>query len=659
MTFIKSGSTVIQSSVDVNPSGLSSIAGVTAPARGNLYATADNLAVSGQLSVPKETLQIATIFAYGSTAILTIGSDDGNLVSGGTIYIQNPTIGFTSGALYATNGATISLNNTNIIVAAGGGGAEIGAYLSSWILNAKNVNFIKIGSTKGWHYIGGGGVLSNVSWRNALCVFFQASPLIAEKLKLTNVDWGIGIDGYNINVTIKKSSIPRAMIQRSSNTLNLYDVQMTDWVACREESSPTTSCFKFFRTLNVKAVGNNQSQRFVLWDNVNSILINQTTDSAGNVADIAIQWGEVPHPPANYNPDILTDKVVASQIVSNPSVHRTGAYKMPLIAQFATYNSVLSTQVISQFDITQADAVNAFSLSPNIIVDNNVTLSETNAVAKLASSFNVNIGTNTITVTALSTLDDLYDVMKAFKTRNVKAQLEYPSIGTQPVVASGDTLITAMSIVGLEFLTGGAKFKKIQANGTANGAFANFSIVGDVTQNTPSSLTNVSISGTLTYNTNVAAVIMITNCTLNTVVNNGTGIITINKINASRANYVDAEINFIDSTIAVVGADVVTFHPSANDRDLNQNASGSFTGSYAFKFGSVQNGSTMSGTLYLRCVAGGIPFNVNRDIVVGDNLLDLGTTAQLASLSSKIDLAAKEATVQAVKSNTDLIPAVL
>ena len=282
--------------------------------------------------------------------------------------------------------------------------------------------------------------------------------------------------------------------------------------------------------------------------------------------------------------------------------------------------------------------------------DANVTLSEVDAVAKLASSFLVDSVANTITVTANSTLDDLYDVMKAFKTSNVQAQLEYPTIATQPVTASGDTLVTTMSITvnaGVD-LSSGIKFKKIQTNVIENGIFSNISIIGNVAQAIPTNLSNVTISGTLTYNTNTDITITITNTTIGTVVNNGTGIITINKVNSTIANYTDSEINFIDSTISVIGADTVTFHPTANDRDLNLNASGSFSGSYSFKFGSTINGSTMSGILYLRCVAGGIPFNINKAIVLGDNLVDLGTTAQLASLSAKIDLTAKQSSLAIV-----------
>jgi hypothetical protein len=209
-------------------------------------------------------------------------------------------------------------------------------------------------------------------------------------------------------------------------------------------------------------------------------------------------------------------------------------------------------------------------------------------------------------------------------------------------------------------LIAGAKFNSILTSGTVTivngGMFSGITITGNVIQATPTNLSNVTITGTLTYNTNTNIEITITNSTIDTVVNNGTGIVTINRVNSNIANYTDAEINFIDSTIAVIGADTVTFHPTATDRDLNINASGSFTSSFAFKFGSVVNGSTMSGTLYLRCVAGGIPFDINKTIVLGDNLVDLGLTAQLASLSAKIDLTAKEATL--LQTEADIIAAI-
>ena len=189
----------------------------------------------------------------------------------------------------------------------------------------------------------------------------------------------------------------------------------------------------------------------------------------------------------------------------------------------------------------------------------------------------------------------------------------------------------------------------------ANGSIISNCIIDapNVIQDIPTNLEGVTITGNLTYNTNVNITITITNCSIYNVLNNGTGIITINQVNSTIFNYSDAEINFIDSSISVIGASSVTFHPTANDRDLNINASGTFSTTYGFKYGATINGTLMSDTLYLRCLAGDIPFNINKDIVIGDNLVDLGTTAQLVSLNAKIDLTAKEATL--LQTETDIV----
>jgi len=300
---------------------------------------------------------------------------------------------------------------------------------------------------------------------------------------------------------------------------------------------------------------------------------------------------------------------------------------------------------------TALKGIGVLSINAELLNDQNVTLSEANAITKLASSFSVNTTTNTITVTANSTLDDLYDVMKIFKTRNVQAQLEYPTISTQPVTANGDTLVTAMNVVGLEFLTAGTKFKKLQANGTANGTISNLTVNGNVTQATPTNLSNVVITGTLTYNTNTATSITITNTTIGTVANSGTGIVTITPTNSTITTYTDTEINFLDSSINISGSTSNTAYPTATDRNNNTNALATWRGEYKFKYAGA-----WASPIFLKMDIG---FTAYKDVVIalGENVIDLGTTGLLASIQSTMAL---ESTNQSIKTkvnsleNTDL-----
>lgn len=72
--------------------------------------------------------------------------------------------------------------------------------------------------------------------------------------------------------------------------------------------------------------------------------------------------------------------------------------------------------------------------------DTNITLSRADALAKLASSFTVDSVTKTITVTANSTYDDLYDITKAHKYQGTKAAVIVPSISDLILTPNGSTL---------------------------------------------------------------------------------------------------------------------------------------------------------------------------------------------------------------------------
>ena len=199
---------------------------------------------------------------------------------------------------------------------------------------------------------------------------------------------------------------------------------------------------------------------------------------------------------------------------------------------------------------TAMKGTGVLALSSTLLADTSVTLSETNAIAKLASSFSV--AGNFLTVTANSTLDDVYDAMKVYKTRPIQAQLEYPTIATQPVTASGTNLVTAMTIVvnaGV-VLSGGTKFKSITSSGVTitGNALSNITINSNVTQNTPTNLTNVTITGTLFYNTATNTDVTFTNSTLATVSNASTGVVTVKRVNSTLTAGTNV-VSFVPTTL--------------------------------------------------------------------------------------------------------------
>lgn len=139
---------------------------------------------------------------------------------------------------------------------------------------------------------------------------------------------------------------------------------------------------------------------------------------------------------------------------------------------------------------TKIQSVAALLMPATPVADTNVTLSEANAVTKLGNSFTVSTtGVGTITVTANSTYDDVYDALKAWKTRPIQAQLEFPSIGVQPVRASGSDGVTDMNVVvsvGVT-LSAGSKFKTLKTtatvtnNGIITGPYTDANNAGQIT----------------------------------------------------------------------------------------------------------------------------------------------------------------------------------
>ena len=93
---------------------------------------------------------------------------------------------------------------------------------------------------------------------------------------------------------------------------------------------------------------------------------------------------------------------------------------------------------------------------------------------------------------------------------------------------------------------------------SGNSAISNITLTTDVLDQTPADLTNVTINGTLAYNTNTSASITYTNTTVSTVVNNGSGpagMILIQRINSSINNATDPEIDDYAPTIINVTPD--------------------------------------------------------------------------------------------------------
>jgi hypothetical protein len=268
-----------------------------------------------------------------------------------------------------------------------------------------------------------------------------------------------------------------------------------------------------------------------------------------------------------------------------------------------------------------------------------LTLSQATSVTAPYSGIALDFVTKTITLTSARTTQELFNYIQWALYQD--ANLTRAHFST--FIAS-ELNISDWNITGLQFLSG-----KVRSTGTlsAGAAMTSLHVIGSVTQATPTNLTAITITGTLTYNTNTAASVTITDCTIGTLANSGTGLVTVTPTNSTVTTYTDAEINYLDSAINVLGSTSNTAYPTATDRNNNTNALATWAGEYKFK----RSGAWAS-IVYLKMDVG---FTAYKDVTLttGQNVVDLGTTGLLSVIQATM---AKEATL--LQTEADIISAI-
>lgn len=146
-----------------------------------------------------------------------------------------------------------------------------------------------------------------------------------------------------------------------------------------------------------------------------------------------------------------------------------------------------------------------------------------------------------------------------------------------PLLSSGSNFI-GLRTTGNIYLSGGSSIGDID-------------IYGNVFQATPVSLSGIYMEGTLAYNTDSNTTIEYTDCTMDTVQNDGSGIVTIKKTNSTIANGSDVEIvDFIPTILNVtLNGGYLAIYDDTGTRQYYQNTDGTIvlpsnaTGTWTYK----------------------------------------------------------------------------
>lgn len=175
------------------------------------------------------------------------------------------------------------------------------------------------------------------------------------------------------------------------------------------------------------------------------------------------------------------------------------------------------------------------------------------------TGISVNATTKVITLSSSHTIDRIYDYLKYWLTQNMDVANMLSPSGTEL------ELLSTWTIVGLELATVGTKLKsiKVGSTATANGAFT-ISVIGNVTQDTPTNLSGITITGNLTYNQATNIAIDYTNTSVTgTVSNSGAGIVSITPYGTSTVGTVGTNVVVTPIPVIltiggiVIGSDVV------------------------------------------------------------------------------------------------------
>jgi len=476
MSFTLSGTTITQSGTDANCSGLSAIVGTATMTQGtektyNLFNY--NLVITGTLNQDPDFEHL--IFDSTNTRAHDITVQNGGVWNLGVATTAN---GFTkysagnavisqrampssgtgtyvllegSSAIYIATGGTwnyrggyIKLNHTIFISGAGNlnmyaGRVQLAGTVRRFGLFSSGSVNITGGTFDGVQFL-----VSTIPTTFSGVEIINTQSIVVESANnraLTNIFTGLNLTGTATDTWVWFSSYAEFRNSSKGSGLNIAGDTETSQGSYTGIVTATQNVTVGLSTQdNTGIVGavtyirdtNNGSRYsgFVTFDyTADRVYINSTT-TGGVTSTFNVLLGEVVK--ETYT------QVRAFDIRGKTNV--AGADLFDIYAVAYSYQPLVLSN-------TKLQSTSTLAAKGTMLTDSYVTLTEANAVTKLASSFTVNTTTNTITVTANSSLDDLYDVMKVYKTRAVQAQLEYPSIGVQPVTASGSVVSTTMAIV--------------------------------------------------------------------------------------------------------------------------------------------------------------------------------------------------------------------
>jgi hypothetical protein len=573
MAFALSGSTVTQTGTDTSFAGLNGLAGVTTIATGDgfLYSAPTlTLQINGTLTIadPSKSTVICSRMSIGGTGNYTSGTFAADGVTplrggshfvavGGSLQAPNNALGFgaldvaTNGritliggtytvgfGIYYQTGAIIREYGVKVYSQRDWGGSAASARVRSWTTNIikRNVEHYDIG-------------FDMFLIPNEFSVKAYASEYTAQYVGSVITP---GVDAKFVASALSNTDGGSDFHNWGAGWCELYNCAKGQNLNLIITSSGTAAkhCTPLFQDVNLSVTNlagvAQQNIRFRCIDAPVSGTPTVTYTTQGNLKTWDFR-----------TPQIYTGTTNASGQVSFSPVLCVW-HNNPIVKNLRFPSSTATIRLFG-YAVRQQDiqvvlgSDTAINRGVAMISATNLTLTEAQAAALTGITFVASGATSgTVTIAANATVSDLWHAWRWWKGQlaNASANDNWECSGTT-LSTAGWNIVVGSGVT----LSKDATLDTLQSTGsftlTGTGTVTNIKLdIPTLSQATPANLTGLTLTGTLVYNSNSAASITLTNCTIATLRNDGTGLITVSQTGSTVTNATDPQINYLDSTLS-------------------------------------------------------------------------------------------------------------
>jgi hypothetical protein len=574
---------ITQTGTDTSLSTLTGVPGVTTSV--NLWTiTSATLVVNGSLTINRLTNRIRFL---NPANLVTTAVTPPTLTVGATGSFNNSVVQTSGGYTYRSPNYSIIFDGVVPSFSATTG-SLIGTVLGSTSVFEGNIEFANLlsGSVltcsfEGTTTLQYGALLNSQAGSNNILFYVTnaSSNLTINNYTSVGISLRVANNTLNINNYAATAGPNAININTASAVNNPQYVGLQSLGSASASIRTAATSLKYFQLVNYSDTLLVPTGSLVSTTGSQVLFVNQlilsATGSAGAVQDAKF-WARDSNngsrSPTNYGAGLGYEIATTGNLTYTATTAASGIAPTLNIISVIYWQDTASTFVRDYRgnDSATSQNLNIYSCAYNYVLSNSLTnlyplVNGVYGGASVRSQGFVLLTDQSITQTTMATVaaytvldtaQQLYDYAKYYLYTNFAGETATYVTRSGDVINAGSYNVIIDATAATPFVFAGSTITAKSSTFTgslttsgavtlANGAvFSNNTVTANVSQATPTNLTNVTINGNLTYNTNTPITITLTNCAISgTVSNSGSGLVTISLTN---------------STIGTVGSNVTS-----------------------------------------------------------------------------------------------------